>query len=35
MKYIKLFESASPVDYFKELEEKTAIGIRGNWVGDN
>jgi hypothetical protein len=27
MKYIKLFESASPADYFKELEEKTAIGI--------
>ena len=27
MKYIKLFESASPVDYFKELEEKTGIGI--------
>ena len=27
MKYLKLFESASPVDYFKELEEKTGIGI--------
>ena len=27
MKYLKLFESASPADYFKELEEKTAIGI--------
>ena len=27
MKYIKLFESANPADYFKELEEKTGIGI--------
>ena len=27
MKYIKLFESANPSDYFKELEEKTGIGI--------
>ena len=27
MKYIKLFESANPADYFKELEEKNGIGI--------
>ena len=27
MKYLKLFESANPADYFKELEEKTGIGI--------
>ena len=27
MKYIKLFESTSPADYFKEIEEKTGIGI--------
>jgi len=27
MKYLKLFESASPDDYFKELEEKTGILI--------
>jgi hypothetical protein len=27
MKYLKLFESTNPADYFKELEEKTGIGI--------
>ena len=27
MKYLKLFESASAVEYFKELEQKTGIGI--------
>jgi hypothetical protein len=27
MRYLKLFESANPADYFKELEQKTGIGI--------
>ena len=27
MRYLKFFESASPADYFKELEQKTGIGL--------